>query len=196
MGYRNREIEIKLLVEGTSKLPLMKETVEAWVTSLYPDFDYVIGNATDLYWHAPDRGQGDFVRLRRTSGNKAQITMKGTDKDDITNRIEIDLEVDDYKQARVLMEGLHGDPIERVKKKYHVYFLENDDTTISVYQVTKDSRVFIEIEGRTKKRVRELTAALLAFNDNFQYTWVNSSLYNIFVAKDGMETQSVDNFLG
>lgn len=196
MGYRNREIEIKLLVENSSKLPLVKETVEDWVKSMYPDFDYVIGNATDLYWYAPDHGKGDFVRLRRMSNSNAQITMKGTDKDDITNRIEIDLEVDDYKQARILMEGLHGEPIERVKKKYHVYFLENDDTTISVYQVAKDPRVFVEIEARTKKRVRELTSALLAFDENFQYTWVNSSLYNMFVEKDEMEVQPVDNFLG
>lgn len=195
MGYRNREVEIKLLVENTNKLPLAKEMVEGWVKTMYPEFDYVIGHATDLYWHAPDQGQGDFVRLRRTSDNRAQITMKGTDKDDITNRIEIDLEVEDYRQARILMEGLHGEPVEKVQKRYHVYFLENDDTTISVYQVTKDPRVFVEIEARTKRRVKELTKSLLDFDQNFKYSWVNSSLYKIFVEKTKMEVAPVGLFM-
>ena len=192
MGYKNREVEIKLMANSSS-LPNVMRDVEAWVESINPVLDYLEGNATDLYWDAPERGKGDFVRLRRNSTN-AQITMKGTDKGDIINRIEIDLEVEDYKQSKILMEALHGEPVEKVKKKYHVFFLENDDTTISIYQVAKDDRVFVEVEARTKTRVKALVKSLMSYS-KYRYDWINSSLYNIFVEKSIMHVLPPSDFL-
>lgn len=197
MGYKNREIEVKLLIDEDGSLPYYRKLTEKWLEECDAGcgFDYVKGNASDLYWNAPSKGVGDFVRLRKNPGDNAQVTTKSTDRKDITNRIEIDLEVDNYKQARILMEALHGDPVESVKKRYHVYILENKDTTVSVYQIDNDKRVFVEIEARSEKRVRELVSSFTEFVDH-ECRWVKSSIYEMFVLKNNVETYPVSGFLG
>lgn len=203
MGYRNREIEIKLspiLKNGgtVSSLPAVNGWIEGWVERIMPEFEYIIGHATDYYWDTPKHSDGDFVRIRRI-GDRGQITLKGTDKKDITNRIEIDLQVDDYKQARTLMGAVHGDPKERVKKKYHVYFLESDDTTISVYRIDKDENVFIEVEARTEKRVKELTTSLSQYmnelDEEVRLMWVKQSVHDVFVEKQKIKHYNIKDFL-
>ena len=194
MGYKNRELEIKLMPVGVRKLEDMNATVRSWVETLDVESEYLVGDATDLYWHAPISSEGDFVRLRRTSGSRAQITMKSTDTEDITNRVEIDLEVDDHTQAKVLCLGMFGKVIEKVRKKYYVYFLENDDTTISVYQVKGDKRVFIEVEARSKRRIRQLTQSLMEYCGDMEFVWIKSSIYNMFVEKAPAQVSLIDNF--
>lgn len=194
MGFKNREIEVKMLATGVRTLQTMVQRVERQLADSEPDI--IIGNAGDLYWPAPRDGQGDFVRLRRLSNasNKGQITLKSTDKGDNVDRVEIDLPQEDYKQAKVLMVALHGKPREEVIKKYHVYILENEDTTVSVYQVRNDDRVFVEVEARTRKRVKEIIKDLMADNLT-EYQWVQSSVYDMFVQKKTMKLQDISKFL-
>lgn len=158
--------------------------------------DIIIGNAADLYWSTPSKSPADFVRLRRVSNasNEGQITAKATDKGSTVDRVEIDLPVDDYKQAKALMLATHGEPLANVVKKYHVYFLENEDTTVSVYQVRDDDRVFVEVEARTKKRVAEIIRVILA-GSNTDYEWIQSSVYNMFVERKTMKSVAVSKFL-
>jgi adenylate cyclase class IV len=188
-------LEVKLLAVGVKGLQTMVDRVENALREIFKEPDILIGNAADLYWKAPKTSHGDFVRLRRNSNteNQGQITLKATDKGDNVDRVEIDLEIDDYKQAKVLMLALHGEPLATVTKKYHVFFLENRDTTISVYQIKDDDRVFVEVEARTTKRVRQLVEAL---NDNLtEYEWIQSSVYNMFVQQKAMIRKPIKAFL-
>lgn len=194
MGWKNREIEIKMLAVGIKTLDTMVSRVEKALKS--ETQEVLIGNAGDLYWKAPRSGDADFVRLRRMSNasNEGQITLKATDRGDNVDRVEIDLHIDDYKQAKTLMLTLHGDPMASVIKKYHVYFLENQDTTVSVYQIRDDDRVFVEVEARTRKRVKEIIQTLLDAPDKTEYNWVQSSVFNMFVERKDMKLQPISKF--
>lgn len=194
MGYRNREIEVKMLAAGIKGLSTIVERIERALKG--ETQEVIIGNAADLYWKAPRSGEADFVRLRRMSNasNEGQITLKATDKGSNVDRVEIDLHVDDYKQARTLMLALHGEPMEEVTKKYHVYFLENADTTVSVYQIRGDDRVFVEVEARTQKRVKEIIHTLMV-DKSTEYLWVQSSVFDMFVQKRDMKLRTIDKFM-
>lgn len=194
MGYKNREIEVKIEVVGTSDLYRVNKKIEEFVDKVYPDREYIVGDATDWYWHTPKQSAGDFVRLRRNNDG-AEITMKAVDKDDITDRVEIDLPIASWEQGKILMEGVFGSPVEKVRKKYHVYFLENEHTTISVYKVRGDDRIFIEVEARTKSRMTELTNQLKEFYPDHEFKRVKSSIYEIFVAKNKVQYEELDDFL-
>lgn len=203
MGFRNRELEVKLSVNLDSGAPAYSSAcsfVEGVVKGIYPNYntedDLVIGNATDIYWNAPRSGIGDFVRLRKTSKG-AQITLKATDRGNNVDRVEIDLEVDDYKQAKSLMLALHGEPKATVTKKYNVYFLENDHTNVSVYQVKGDNRLFIEVEATSKKRLKEIIKGLLGAADKeWRWSWVQSSIYDMFVCNKKPKEADIKEFFG
>jgi len=194
LGYRNREIEVKLEVLGTSDLYKVNKKVEEFVENAYKDFEYIVGDATDWYWHTPDQSDGDFVRLRRKPGG-AEITMKAVDKGDPIDRVEIDLAIEGWEQGKILMTGVFGPPVEKVRKKYHVYFLEDEHTTISVYKVRGDDRVFLEVEAKSLSRVKELTLALKNALPDTDIVRVGSSIYEIFVAKDKPRVQTIEDFL-
>lgn len=199
MGYKNREIEIKLLVTGYNYQTAC-DFVESTVKKLYPKYDteddFVVGNATDIYWPAPRDGVGDFVRLRKTSKG-GQITLKSTDKGSNLDRVEIDLEVEDYKQAKELMLSLHGKPQATVTKKYNVYFLESEFTNVSVYQVKGDGRIFIEVESKTKGRLKEIIKELLKdAEESSSWTWIQSSIYDMFVCGKKPKEADIKTFLG
>lgn len=193
IGYKNRELEIKMLAVGVKGLQTMVDRIEKAIVSIHKDPDVVIGNASDLYWKAPVKGLADFVRLRKNTDG-AQITMKNTDKGDTIDRVEIDLEVDDYKQAKELMLALHGDPMAEVTKKYHVFFLENRDTTVSVYQVKNDDRVFVEVEARSKRRLKQLIQTIMTVSET-EYEWVSTSIYTMFVEEKSMVAKPMTKFL-
>ena len=200
MGFKNRELEIKLLLTGASGYESVCKFVESTVKKLYSSYstddDLVIGNATDIYWNAPRAGIGDFVRLRKTSKG-GQITLKATDKGSNLDRVEIDLEVHDYKQAKELMFSLHGDSKATVTKKYNVYFLENEFTNVSVYQVKGDSRIFVEVESKTKGRLKEIIKELLnSADESYRWTWIQSSIYDMFVCNKKPKEANIKDFVG
>jgi adenylate cyclase class IV len=193
MGYKNREVEVKMLAVGVKGLQTMVDRVEKALKT--DQTDIIIGNAADLYWKAA-QGPADFVRLRRVSNasNQGQITAKATDKGSNVDRVEIDLQTDDFKQAKALMYAVHGEPMAEVTKKYHVYFLENSDTTVSVYQVRNDDRVFVEVEARSQRRVKEIIKMLLA-DQLTEYMWVQSSIFDMFVRLARMKLKPISDFL-
>lgn len=201
MGFKNREIEVKLWAKGATTYNTMCNFVEAAVQSFYPKYDIeddlVVGNATDIYWPAPRDGMGDFVRLRKTAKG-GQITLKSTDKGNNVDRVEIDLEVHDYKQAKELMLALHGKPKATVTKKYQVYFLENQFTNVSVYQVKGDDRIFVEVEAKTKTRVKEIIQALMAApkRPSDEFVWIQSSIYEMFVCNKKAKEADLEGFFG
>lgn len=196
MGYKNREIEVKLLVNDKPTYRTVCNNVEEFLRQEYPDRTTITGRSSDTYWRAPHRSVAAFVRLRQNPHGKAQITLKSNDKGDNVDRVEIDLEVDDFAQAKELLAVLHGEELEKVTKRYNVYFLENSDTNIAVYQIVDDpqERVFVEIEGRSIKRVNSLVKGFTEWT-GWNFLVVNSSIYEMFVVNKEMKTSPVAKFL-
>jgi adenylate cyclase class IV len=158
MGYRNREIEKKYTVEAGS----YNETVEA----LEGIFDYdrkIVDASKDYYWHAPTGMKADFGRLRFMPKGGGQMTIKYADRESNLNRVEIDVEVDDTNQAKKFMTQIMGEPCGSIYKKYHVLFLGDEHTTVSVYSVRGDpkKRVFVEVEATSESKLAALEKKII-----------------------------------
>ncbi len=179
MGYKNREIELKLqLVSGQTYNQLKK------VLGTYTESEHsftVVGKAADYYWTI--KSNADFLRLRRqNNGIGGILTFKGTDKATNFNRIEYDLDVSDFKQALDMHTYAFGAPRE-VFKKYHVFFTgENEHDNFSVYQVSSDpeKRIFLEIEAVTAMKVHEMLGGLSLAHPEFKFDVVPYSIYQMF----------------
>lgn len=174
MGYRNREIEKKYVASKVSMedaIKLVGEVLEDWESILHDA-------SKDFYWDLPKGVTGDFVRLRYMPEGSGQLTVKHADRNDNTNRVEIDVEVTEPDQGKALLTHLFGDATKSVHKEYYVFFLENKDTTISIYRVRGDKRIFIEIEARTLDRVNKLEKLIGAA---IEMNREPRSLYQIFV---------------
>ena len=193
MGYLNREIEVKTRVDGLKSYQTAVDFVRSALESSVTEEE--VSTATDLYWNAPKSGiKADFLRLRKIAGG-GQITAKCTDRGNNIDRVEIDLEVSDRAQAKELITALLGEPIAKVTKKYTVFFLENQFTNVSVYQVTGDKKVFVEIEAKSKSRLKEITKALMKASDkDWSWFWVRSSVYQMFVKKEDMVEKPIEEF--
>lgn len=194
MGYKNREIEVKIAVDGVSSLKQLDNLFSPFIEELYSDFDLLIGKSYDEYWNTPRNSLASFARLRKTTDGKAQLTVKSQDKGDNIDRIEIDLEVDDYRQAKRFMEAIF-DEGEKLSKKYYVYFLENDDTTISLYQVTGDPNIFIEVEARTKTRVKNLISEIVKQFPQLTLYRIDKSLFQMYIEERKPTKTPIDKFL-
>lgn len=195
MGLKNREVEIKLLVEDIKTLPPVVAKIQALWETMSEEGEVLVGNASDFYWDTPNKSPADFGRLRkRSKGNGGgQLTIKSTDKKDNIDRVEIDLDVDDHAQAYAFMTGLMGEPVAKVTKKYHVFFLEDEHTNISVYQIRGDDRVFVEIEAKTLKRVIQILNKVTE-STGYEYKWIKSSVYQMFVQQRQMVARPLEEF--
>jgi hypothetical protein len=180
MGFRNREIEIKMLVKGCKSLL----DLEKICISIFSPMHIIKDSRTDYYWPAPAT---DFVRVRQMEKNKngrGQMTVKKTDKGCNFNRLEIDLDILNVNQAIRLKTAEYGMSPKKLKKRYVILFLDNVETNISIYQIYKDERIFVEIESRNAKKVNNLVK-LLKKNLPFDLENVKKSLYDIFILKRG-----------
>jgi len=174
MGYRNREIEKKFVVENAN----YAKTIEL----LEGIFDYdrkLVDASKDYYWHPQGGMKASFARLRYMPDGSGQMTIKYADRDSNLNRVEIDVKIDEPGQAKKFMTQLLGDPCGSIYKKYHVLFLGDEHTTISVYAVRgdKESRVFVEAEATS---VSKLEALEKKIGDSLILKHEPRSLYEIF----------------
>ncbi|MEM4379122.1 MAG: CYTH domain-containing protein [Thermoplasmatales archaeon] len=184
MGFKNREIELKLQLVTDQSYNKLLESLEQHLEVYYPEYETIHSKAADYYWDVPKSAEADFIRLRKKdSGKGGTITIKSTDKGSNVDRAEIDVDIEDFKQGLALMTALYGSPKEKVNKKYHVLFLENDHTNYSIYQIEKDRRIFLEIEARSGKRVAELVESFIKAKPEFQFVSIQSSIYEMFVKK-------------
>ncbi len=166
MGHRNREIEIKLLVNCN---------LEKASSVLLDSFSSTIsrslfGSSMDTYWSLPEGGpqKGQFIRMRERDGIR-QITVKGKDRGSNINRIEIDIDsTSDVSTITKLLTAAHGKPAGRIGKTYYVYWLEEESehTNVCCYYVTGDPQfTVIEVETTSEYKLLELEAKVLeAFN--------------------------------
>lgn len=189
MGYKNREIESKLVVRQRPGGPAATmRNVDKIIEKAFEDEteDYVEGTSNDTYWKAPPGALADFGRVREMSSGRCQLTAKGKDKGDNLDRIEVDLEVHGTSlQVVKFMENLLGKPGGIVRKTYYVYILENEHTTVSLYRVHGDDRIFAEVEARTKKRMLQLEDRVKrsVSEAGFEVERAEESLFEMFVAK-------------
>jgi adenylate cyclase class IV len=181
MGYQNREIEIKLLVQKAKSLAevnnLLGRHFKAKSKSVIRE------TSKDTYWDSPKSSKADFARLRYYPQGLAQMTIKHTDKGDNLDRVEVDLEVGDPDKAMLILTALLGKPKGSIVKEYVVYFLDENETTISLYQIVNDSRIFVEVEAKTEKKVFALIKEITKVLSHYKLKRETKSLYQIFLAK-------------
>lgn len=181
MGYKNREIEFKLEVDGKRR---MSDVVRKLRGKL-GETSALIGSSVDVYWslnHLRRRKlhiKGDFVRVRCMEDGTGQMTVKEQDRNTYTDRVEIDVATKDPKSACDFLGHVFGDPAGFIAKSYHVFFLEDRHTTVSIYQVHGDSRVFIEVEAKSARRAAKLLAQVTEVEPNLKP--VNKSLYDLIL---------------
>lgn len=193
MGYKNREIEVKIL------LPVKGNLYEDCVKEIRRIFggesdETVRSRSSDLYWKGRDAQS--FVRLRRMSSvkdDRGVITYKSQDRGCNFDRIEIDAPTS-YRQAHAFMMQAFGPALGEVEKRYDVFLMgerdEHDeaDASVSVYQITGSPEIFVEIEARSKKKVEELVRKLATQGPWTGLVAVTTSLYAMFVQKRAMKT--------
>lgn len=189
MGYKNREIESKLIIKQKQGGPSVNmKNVDKVLEKAFEDEteNYVEGTSNDTYWKTPSGAPADFGRVREMSSGKCMLTAKGKDKGDNLDRIEVDLDVIGTPlQVTKFMENLLGTPGGTIRKTYGVYVLENEHTTVSLYRVHGDDRVFVEVEARTKKRMLQMEDKVKRYllESGFDSERSEKSLFEMFVAK-------------
>ena len=178
MGYKNREIEVKLVVENADSLSKINNILKKHFKK--KSKRQRVGISKDAYWRTPRTSKADFIRLRCYSGGRAQLTVKHTDKGDNLDRVEIDLEIDDSKKASLMLSSVFGSSLGFIHKRYSTYFLDNEDTTVSLYQIVNDKRVFLEVEARSKKEVFSLIKEVEGILPNYKLKREKRSLFQLF----------------
>lgn len=174
MGYRNREIERKFILPDATY-----EGAIQTVAQVLGTWESIIDDASrDYYWKVPQNLNADFLRLRFMPAGTGQLTIKQADRGDNTNRVEFDVEVTEPEHCRKMLTHLMGEPTGSIYKQYYVFFLENQDTTVSIYRVRGDKRIFCEVEARTLARVEQLVKQIGA---KMTMTPETRSLFQIFM---------------
>lgn len=190
MGYKNREIEKKLEVLKEPGFHYKLENVAQKVRRLisYSITDTVIGTSSDEYWK-PKRGMKiDFARLRTFEDGTCQVTVKFADRGSNVNRVEIDMHVKDPKSGRAFLTQILGPSVKKITKTYFVYFMGNEDTTISVYKVVGFREIYIEAEARTEKKMSSMIKMLEDLP--WKLKWEKRNLYRIVTGKPGKHCRS------
>lgn len=174
MGYKNREIEKKFVTPNTTL-----DTATSQIKGIIEYKSEISEASRDLYWQSPEAGKVDFIRLRYFPDGSGQLTIKHSDRGSNVNRVEIDVVVKDPDQAKKFLEYLYGDATGSIFKHYNVLFLDDDDhTTISIYRVRGDQRIFVEVEAKTQAKVDQLQRSIEKVMTLEHQT---KSLYQLFV---------------
>ena len=197
MGYKNREIELKLLAANPGKVNNrrffndLNSDLSAYLVGAGKVALEIHGSSYDVYWNPPKGSKkADFIRLRQKEGSSGggTITVKHSDHGKILNRVEIDCEVEGYDQALLLLTQIHGEPSGFVEKEYFVYFLKGfkgeEKPNVSIYQIItegKRQKVYVEVEGRTEKYVQDI-ASNIAKHLDVKLTQVKQSLFEMYVS--------------
>jgi hypothetical protein len=152
MGLHDREKEVKLRVVTQAGLV----QVAGYLQTLLGDEveETRMGTSRDTYWPAPPGARADFFRVRERDGIR-QVTVKGRDRGDNADRMEVDLDCTSptfriHKLARALL----GKPAGTIDKTYWVFELESEHDTVCVYETR--GVLFVECEAKSGERVDEL----------------------------------------
>ena len=203
MGYKNREIEVKMVVmKGQCPLNDISD-INRSISNHFSKsrLKYIEGFSADTYWNKINNPHKiGFFRVREMEDGTCQLTVKEQDKGNNYDRVEIDVgSYDSPKQAILLMTQLLGPNLGVIKKKYYVHVLDSDHEekpTVSVYQIKGDNRVFVEIEAHSSnevERLKEEVAEVLRLPFGVHLEVETNSLFSIFIkgAKSVKKTRKV-----
>jgi hypothetical protein len=163
---RGREIERKYVIEGLS----YQVARNILAHSVYRVEEHE-GVSSDVFWKQPNV---DFIRLRENTG---ELTVKVTDKGNIEDRLEINLVPNHYEMSYLFCTVVFGPPAGRLEKTFYVVDM-GDGRFVSLYTVTGDDRVFLEIEAPSMLDVIDIEHDLRL---EFALTQQHESLFNIFL---------------
>lgn len=187
MGHKNREIEKKYVIADQTKT--YNQVLTLFNTFFLEEADLVIkGAGRDDYWHPMDPSKADFIRVRPMPDGSCQLTIKYTDKGSTLDRVEIDVPIKEPAQAHAFMSQLAGPMAGGIFKKYTVFMMDQKDTSISLYKITGDSRVFVEIEARSVGKVDKLYRAV---NEIISITHEPRSLYQLFLGDSNVKNNKL-----
>jgi adenylate cyclase class IV len=144
-----REIERKYRVLDEVSL----NTLHHHILGIYPNSVYSQGKSIDIFWKHPGV---DFIRLRE---NTQELTVKITDKDDITDRVEINVEVKDYARAAEWATTVFGKPAFHNRTFFHIY--EIPTVEITIYEVEGYPQVFLEVESNSIEEIKKIETKLV-----------------------------------
>lgn len=167
----NREIEKKyVLVRGASTSSLKDQYYAAIfrLNSLFPEGEVIDGSSTDTFWKQPGT---DFIRLRR---NTSELSVKISDKGTIEDRLEENVIVKDFDVAQRFATATFGQSVGTLEKNYFVLTMPN--FIISLYTVTGDDRLFLEIEADNVDIVTDVAGILM---DYFEMKQEHKSLFQL-----------------
>lgn len=148
-----------------------------------------VGSSLDTYWSVPDsKAEADFLRVRERDGIR-QITVKGKDRGDNINRIEVDIDsTSEVHKIHRLIRCVLGKPAGIICKQYRVWELESEYDTVCAYEVLRPENtlgVIVEVEARTEERMLGLEKAVVNY---FEYKWgtkvvrAPGSLFEMFIS--------------
>jgi hypothetical protein len=176
MGFKNREIEKKFTVPGVT----YKQSVSI-IKKMLSGIKEINGVSMDYYWNAPKGVKADFLRLRYMPEDTGQLTVKYSDRKTTLDRVEVDVTVTETSQAHEFLTQLFGPAQGRIYKSYWVLIMDEKDTTVSVYQIKDDPRVFVEIEARSVSKVDRIEQKI---RKTLNLERELRSLYKVFLSKE------------
>ena len=179
MTDNNREIEVKIAVD------MEFDEAIAFIRAAFRDelIDSTRDASCDVYFHGRSE-TADFVRLRKERSGLSTVTVKHTDKEDSTDRVEINIATPDFAQASLFLSQVFGKKAGVVSKEYVTFTLANARADISVHHVECE-HVYIEIETASIIALGVLTARLKghAAAAGVELKRCESSLFEIYALR-------------
>ncbi len=100
--------------------------------------------------------KGGWLRVR-DEGNKTTLTLKIVDGDQIENQKEVSLKIDDFSQAETLLTMMGCKKNAYQESKRELWKLDDVEITIDEWPFLEP---FVEVEGKSKQAVQDLSAKL------------------------------------
>lgn len=152
MAGNNREREVKFYVSNLSKYGQQ-------ILALGGQLKKERVHEVNLRLDTPDRllsSSSQLLRLRKDVRNRVTYKGPGTIEDGVRSRVEIEFEVDNYDNARILFENLGYEVVMVYEKFRTTYAL--DDAEIVLDEMPYG--FFIEIEAGNPGTIRSLAEKL------------------------------------
>ena len=187
---KKREIEIKLVVLANMASFAQLRFMMSSIFKTTELTSYSSGTYADQYWKAP---ASDFVRLR--VGREPQLTTKKTDRQDIADRAEVEVnltndQIDGLADVLTTMLGSEGGTILWTFCDWEVGTHAGTVTVSLMHNHEDRQNYFIEVEGDDAVTVAEMVSRVkgnLAQEHGINVEKVKNSFFDIYVNRQGVK---------